>query len=187
MSEKNKGLAKSWQGEQSNSYHNTQINKTKPKPKKILKIYIQNWRPSASIWSSYFLKNNSLVKPLTGRRGKNPHWLGSHVTPHFTLFIFFFPLSKQTECWSSENMMLSHFSCRVFKLGLWERVWYNSMTEVIPLSIWALNGPLKYSLVRKNFSKWCFLIFYYYYYYYSFPNRLQPGSENAVQSLLVAS
>lgn len=111
-----------------------------------------------SIWSSYFPKNNSLAKPLTGRRGKNPHWLGSHVTPHFTLFIFF-PLSKQTECWSSENMMLSHFSCRVFKLGLWERVWYNSMTEVIPLSIWALNGPLKYSLVRKNFSKWCFLIF----------------------------
>lgn len=55
--------------------------------------------------------------------------------------------------------MLSHFSCRVFKLGLWERVWYNSMTEVIPLSIWALNGPLKYSLVRKNFSNWCFLIF----------------------------
>lgn len=70
------------------------------------------------------------------------------------------PLSKQTECWSAENMMLSHFSCRVFKQGLWERVWYNSMTEVIPLSIWALNGPLKYSLVRKNFSKWCFLIFF---------------------------
>lgn len=113
-----------------------------------------------STWSSYFLKNNSLAKPLTGRRHKNPHWLGGRVTPHFTLFIFFFPLSKQTECWSSENMMLSHFSCRVFKLGLWERVWYNSMTEVIPLSIWALNGPLKYSLVRKNFSKWCFLIFF---------------------------
>lgn len=71
------------------------------------------------------------------------------------------PLSKQTECWSAENMMLSHFSCRVFKLGLWERVWYNSMTEVIPLSIWALNGSLKYSLVRKNFSKWCFLIFFF--------------------------
>lgn len=85
---------------------------------------------------------------------------------HFFLFLFslfslfFFSLSNQTECWSAENMMLSHFSCRVFKLGLWERVWYNSMTEVIPLSIWALNGPLKYSLVRKNFSKWCFLIFF---------------------------
>lgn len=113
---------------------------------------------------------------------KNPHWLGCCVSPHFTFFFF---LSKQTECWSAENMMLSHFSCRVFKLGLWERVCYNSMTEVIPLSIWALNGPLKYSLVRKNFSKWCFLIFFYY--YYSSPNRLQPGSENAVQSLLVAS
>lgn len=102
-------------------------------------------------------EEQSLVKPLTGGRGKNPHWLGSCVSPHFT---FFFSLSKQTECWSAENMMLSHFSCRVFKPGLWERVCYNSMTEVIPLSIWALNGPLKYSLVRKNVTKWRFLIFF---------------------------
>lgn len=112
-------------------------------------------------------------------------WRPCHTSFHS--FYFFFPLSKQTECWSSENMMLSHFSCRVLKLGLWERVWYNSMTEVIPLSIWALNGPLKYSLVRKNFSKWCFLIFIIIIIIIPLSNRLQPGPENAVQSLLVTS
>lgn len=182
MSEKNKGLAKSWRGNRVQlPKHRNKQNKTKTN----LKTYIQNWRPLVSIWSSYFQKNNSLAKPLTERRGKKSSltWRPCHTSFHS--FYFFFPLSKQTECWSSENMMLSHFSCRVFKLGLWERVWYNSVTEVIPLSIWALNGPLKYSLVRKNFCKWYFLN--YYYYYYSFPNRLQPRSENAVQSLLVAS
>lgn len=77
---------------------------------------------------------------------------------YFYLFAFLF---KQTMRWSTGNVMLNHFSYRVFKLDLWEGVWYNSMTEVIPLSIWALNGPLKYSLVKGNFRKQYFLNFFF--------------------------